>query len=219
MICGRMPLATTAAVDAPSEYALTIMLLGTARATIAIPRVSVGEMPNAISAILKPSPVAPNTTMNSAISAVGGTFAIAVTIGEHIACTDDSTPIAIPSAAEIAMPMPSPRARIHSDAKVSVQNGTLPVRGSTSVSSPTAVHSWPIPGLNRGLPPPSSWRWTYQLYAAITITTPAAPSSTRVAGASGDPMIDRKRGSTVTGRHRAAAYEASNRSFSVAFAP
>ena len=57
------------------------------------------------------------------------------------------------------------------------------------------------------------------LYAAITTTTPAAPSTTRVAGASGEPMIERNRGSIVTRRHRAAAYEASNRSFSVAFAP
>src|SRR3954462_12688880 len=98
-----MPLTTTAGVDAPSEYALTIMLLGTARATRAIPSVKVGEIPNAISAILKPSPVAPNTTMNSAISAVGGTLAIAVTTGEHIAWTDDSKPIAIPSPAENKM--------------------------------------------------------------------------------------------------------------------
>src|SRR6185295_4078390 len=99
-ICGMITLTTTATVDAPSEYALTIVFLGTARATIEMPRVSVGEMPNAISAILNASPVTPNTTMNSAIIAVGGILAIAVTIGEHIACTVDSTPIAMPSALE-----------------------------------------------------------------------------------------------------------------------
>src|ERR1044071_3134357 len=143
-ICGMITLTTTARVDAPSEYALTMVFLGTARATSEMPSVSVGEMPNAIRAILKPSPVTPNTTMNSAIIAVGGILATAVTIGEHIAWMVDSTPIAMPSAPEIAMPSASPRTRIHSDAQVSVQNGTVCVRGSTSVSSPIAVHSWQI---------------------------------------------------------------------------
>src|ERR1041384_8781260 len=108
MICGTIggmiTLTTTASVDAPSEYALTIVFLGTARATNEMPSVSVGEMPNAIRAILKPSPVTPNTTMNSAIIAVGGILATAVTIGEHIAWMVDNTPIAMPSAPEIAMP-------------------------------------------------------------------------------------------------------------------